>query len=53
MRTLLKDAWSSNARDVVEKYYELGRRDAALWLERSAFARKRKGGGGGMFMPFL
>ena len=55
MRELLRDAWSVNGREVVEKYYEMGRRDASVWVETSEFVktRRRGGGGGGMMLPFF
>lgn len=47
MRQLLRDALTSNRRDQVKAYYELGRKDAELWLKTSEFYRNVRGGGGG------
>ena len=47
MRQLLRDALSSNPREQVKAYYEMGRKDAELWLKTSGFYRASRGGGGG------
>jgi hypothetical protein len=33
MRQLLRDALTANSREGVLRYFELGRRDAARWIE--------------------
>jgi hypothetical protein len=53
MRELLRDAWSVNGREVVERYYELGRRDAQAWVDKSEYMRRKLKGGGGLMNPFL
>lgn len=47
MRQLLRDALSSNPREQVQEYYNMGRKDAELWLKTSEFYRTVRGGGGG------